>query len=514
MKTKFILLLFVIALCISRPNKTIAQVNVQDSLALVDLYNSTDGPHWTSNTNWLTTAPISKWYGITINKNRVIKISLYANNLQGNIPSSLGNLTHLQDLELQDNQLNGSIPPELGNLIQLRSLALFSNELSSSIPSSLSNLTNVTYFDLSNNKLSGNIPSSFGNLTNLQSLSLSNNHLSGSIPSSLGNLPHLQDLELINNHLSGGIPSSLGNTKLSGLYLNYNQLSGSIPSSLGNLTHLENLQLDHNQLSVSIPSSFGNLTYLQGLFLDHNQLSGSIPSSLGNIPDLEDLILDHNQLSGVVPASLTNLNSFIALSLQNNWFTFDGMEAIARHFYSPLYRKQKNITIHQNNNILSVYAGGTLSNNTYKWYNGANLVATIKGDSTYRPTSSGNYYVTVRNSIAKQLTLYSDTVNYSEGENLIAGRNNNVMNENFSSTASAYPNPAKTNATVLFKAAGKYVIEITDMNGKILQTKTGTSIDKKQNTVQLNVSSYASGMYLITIVDEKNKKQTLKLNKQ
>jgi len=31
-----------------------------DSLALVALYNSTDGPNWTDNTNWLT-APVSQW---------------------------------------------------------------------------------------------------------------------------------------------------------------------------------------------------------------------------------------------------------------------------------------------------------------------------------------------------------------------------------------------------------------------------------------------------------------------
>jgi len=45
MKTKSIL--FCLALAVyANTNIIHAQVNVQDSLALVDLYNSTDGPNW------------------------------------------------------------------------------------------------------------------------------------------------------------------------------------------------------------------------------------------------------------------------------------------------------------------------------------------------------------------------------------------------------------------------------------------------------------------------------------
>ncbi|MBX2922196.1 MAG: hypothetical protein KF746_08395 [Chitinophagaceae bacterium] len=44
--------------------QTPAQVNVQDSLALVDLYNSTDGPDWVQNANWLA-GPVSTWHGVT-----------------------------------------------------------------------------------------------------------------------------------------------------------------------------------------------------------------------------------------------------------------------------------------------------------------------------------------------------------------------------------------------------------------------------------------------------------------
>jgi len=38
--------------------------NTQDSLALVDLYNATNGPGWVNHTNWLTSKPVYTWYGV------------------------------------------------------------------------------------------------------------------------------------------------------------------------------------------------------------------------------------------------------------------------------------------------------------------------------------------------------------------------------------------------------------------------------------------------------------------
>src|SRR6266498_4125914 len=272
MKTKSTLFCLAFALFANISITVNAEVNQQDSLALVDLYNSTNGPNWNNHTNWLTKNPVSTWYGVTIKNKRVTQIVLPMNNLTGSLPSSLSDLISLNHLELQKNQLIGSIP------------------------------------------------------------------------SSLGNLTNLGFIELADNQLSGGIPSSLGNlTGLFWLYLSYNRLSGSIPSSLGNLKQLEYLELEDNQLSGSIPSSIGNFLYLH-LDLSNNYLSGSIPSSFNNLSHLSNVNLRHNR------------------------FTFDGMELIAQTFPFAKYSPQANIPIHQNGNTLSVSAGGTLSNNTYKWF--------------------------------------------------------------------------------------------------------------------------------------------------
>ena len=60
-----------------------------------------------------------------------------SNQLSGEIPAELGNLTALKFLSLGSNQLSGEIPAELGKLTTLESLTLDDNQLSGCIPASI-----------------------------------------------------------------------------------------------------------------------------------------------------------------------------------------------------------------------------------------------------------------------------------------------------------------------------------------------------------------------------------------
>ena len=73
--------------------------HISERVALVALYESTDGDDWTTNYNWLSdSVHHCEWYGITCTSEEgvVRQIELSLNNLQGAIPREIGNLANLQ----------------------------------------------------------------------------------------------------------------------------------------------------------------------------------------------------------------------------------------------------------------------------------------------------------------------------------------------------------------------------------------------------------------------------------
>jgi len=224
----------------------VTEIPQAECQALVDLYNSTNGPGWTNSWYWLeTNRPCSSpWYRVTCSNGHVIQLMLNSNQLYGSIPVSVGALTELIDLNLDYNQIDGTIPESIGNLVHLRLMNLNNNQLSGSVPHTLGNLTNLTYLLLYKNKLTGEIPASIGNLSSLRELNLKDNLLSGNIPTSLGNLTNLLDLGLDFNRLTGNIPSLLSQlTQLRTLHLASNQLTGTVPANLANLTAISNMNV-------------------------------------------------------------------------------------------------------------------------------------------------------------------------------------------------------------------------------------------------------------------------------
>ena len=207
-------------------------INQQDSLALVALYNATNGANWTNNTNWLT-GQVKDWYGITTHGGRVTDINLNNNNLNGLLPADLWQLTELLSLQLGTNQnLNGSsLPPELGDLTKLEHLDLRRCNLTGTIPTEIGLLTNLTHLYLYQNKLSGTVPIEIGQLINLENLSLSSNQLTGTVPMEISNLTKIRDVYLYRNLFDSlpdlNMPANLelfkcGNNKFTFEDLEYN----------------------------------------------------------------------------------------------------------------------------------------------------------------------------------------------------------------------------------------------------------------------------------------------------
>ena len=294
-----------------------------DRPPLIALYNTTNGAGWIANRSWTSAIPLGAWYGVsTESGGRVRLLDLDGNQLAGQIPREMGDLSDLRTLRMTDNQLTGPIPHTLGNLSELVSLLLGRNLLTGQIPLALGDLTKLQALYLWENQLTGEIPPALAGMTSMRLLNLAVNQLTGPIPAELGLLSNLESLNLGSNQLSGEIPSELGTlSNLTWLDVGKNQLSGQIPSQLGNLTSIETLRLWENNLSGSIPSELANLPNLGSLELNDNQLTGEIPAALGGLTKLRVLRLHGNQLSGEMPTELGNLSELWSLNLSDNQLT-------------------------------------------------------------------------------------------------------------------------------------------------------------------------------------------------
>lgn len=178
---------------------------------LIALYDATNGDNWTDNTNWCTDAPLSEWYGVTLDysQERVQYIHLSYNNLVGSIPEEIGNLTELYTLDLSGNTLTGEIPSSIGNMHILGYLYLNNNQLTGSIPQEIGNLSDLRACYIYENQLMGNIPSEFGNLINLEYCYLFGNQLTGEVPETLSRLTKLQAMDFSDNMLGGDVPEAV-----------------------------------------------------------------------------------------------------------------------------------------------------------------------------------------------------------------------------------------------------------------------------------------------------------------
>ncbi|XVF18539.1 hypothetical protein REPUB_Repub11eG0031000 [Reevesia pubescens] len=271
----------------------------------------------------------------------VTQILIKSHNLTGTLPSELGNLTHLQVIDLTRNYLNGSIPSSLSQL-PLTSLSLLGNRLSGPIPREIGDISTLEGLVLEDNLLGGSLPSNLGNLGRLSRLLLSANNFTGTIPESFGNLKNLTDFRIDGSSLSGKIPSFIGNwTKLTRLDMQGTSMEGPIPSTISELKNLTDLRIsdlsgtssafpnlldmkDMKELVLrnclitgSIPAYIGEMTSLTTLDLSFNRLTGQIPGTLQNLAKLDYLFLTNNSLTGAVPGWILDSSSNIDLSYNN-----------------------------------------------------------------------------------------------------------------------------------------------------------------------------------------------------
>lgn len=197
------------------------QVLESDSLALVDFYNSTDGPNWkATGHNWLT-GTVDTWAGIGLTGNRVTSINTDAinkaanatedsvNTFNGTLPASLGNLTELIEMKIQGHESNkiyidihGVIPAELWELPKLEKLQFKFTKLEWEDRDSIYKLKTLTEFNTQATQFGGSLPDSLFTLPNIQKLYLHECNYTGDVPTTLTKATNLTRLYLKGSKLT------------------------------------------------------------------------------------------------------------------------------------------------------------------------------------------------------------------------------------------------------------------------------------------------------------------------
>ena len=464
-----------------------AQVTYADSLALVEIYNSTNGSGWSSSVNWLT-GPVSTWQGVGVTGDRVTSLALSFNNLTGTLPYHIGFLQKLNVLRLPGNSIGGSIP------------------------SAIVFLSNLEDLNLSNNNFTGNIPPLLGLNLKLTTVNLGSNQLSGPIPSSIVLLQKLTNLDLSENNLQGQIPVPLGLIKgLKTLYLNDNQLTGNIPVSFGFLQGSVEIHLASNLLTGAIPSSIGNLDTLLVFDASNNDLTGNVPSTVTTMESLFHLDVSGNEISGL--PDMSAMASLGQLRVRDNRLTFEDLVPNKPKMVSPsFYVPQDSVGTAQTVSLcvgdtlrLSADFTGSLATNRYRWLStdGTFSTATSADPNLVIPnvqvSDSRTYFARGTNTVAVGLTIIRRPVVVTVSA---CGSFESMM---------VYPTPFENEASVQVNSTEEedLSIAIRDKEGRLIETINGL----KTNS-ELKIGSQLNGGLYFLEAAHGGKKEVIRIIKK
>ncbi|XP_058109239.1 probable LRR receptor-like serine/threonine-protein kinase At3g47570 [Magnolia sinica] len=252
------------------------------------------------------------------NCTRLKAIGATTNNLEGELPSSIANLsTQLNILFLGGNKIFGIIPKGIENLVSLYALDLGGNSMKGTLPDALGKLNKLQAFNLSVNKFSGQIPPSIGNITRLSALFLNGNDFHGNIPSSFRNWGFMEQLFISQNKFNGTLLKQVGAAKIN---MSRNSFTGSLLLEVDNLENIREMDVSENKLSGEIPDTLGKCQSMELLYMHGNLFQGTIPESLRNLKGIIELDLSRNNLSGQIPKYLEEFHFLQYLNLSFNNF--------------------------------------------------------------------------------------------------------------------------------------------------------------------------------------------------
>lgn len=401
-----------------------------DSLALLQIYESTGGTNWAAASGWLDNN-LDLWGQVTLVDKRVAELDLSNNNLTSDFPSISEGLEAMVALNLQDNELTAI--GDLSNLTALQSLDVSGNMLQfGTLEGVLSTHPDATYAPQQEVLERIRTLEQIGNTYTIDRTVTGSANLYSWTKNStaISQTSSSFDVSIDDFTVDGSYVAQVTNTNVPGLTLTTAPvvlrvssterdsasllvLYHALVTESSTITDWPNLPMSEWD-EVDITSSRVTSLDMSGL-----NLSGEVPEELLDIQSLVSADFSGNDIFGL-PTLTGSLPNVTSLNFAENLLTFEDLESNVA--FAPLdYSNQKRFGVRVADTIragsayeISKPVGG--SQNEYQWYltndlvtdsvlAGANGADLIIDSLTYE--NMGRYELRVASPLVPDLILKS-----------------------------------------------------------------------------------------------------------
>ncbi len=396
--------IFYLILSLTLPFRAFSQKAFEsDSLVLVEIYHSLNGPNWESSI-WLD-GPVKNWSGIKLNnEGRVSDIILNEINAEGEIPDCIIDLEQLALLRFLNGKFPEGFPKKLALVPSLKELYFYQVAFNQSFSFPVEGFDNLENLRILGCELEGELPKEPFSLPKLKVLSfaenqftgpiippgalsetiefysINGNKFSGEVSNILGNLPNLKKFEFYDNAFSGEFPD--WTIEVAGNFFFCTELffEGQIPDNflekLGQ--EVEGFRIWLTGLSGNIEEwMIGPMRNFRQIELAHDNFSGKIPDGIFDVSEIIRFQIIQTNISGLPnfdDFNVETLNWFYVDNAKLGFHELDKVKHIAqakpdRVRLLPQRQLLENDTIILELGASTVLKSGSYSpNDTYQWY--------------------------------------------------------------------------------------------------------------------------------------------------